>query len=63
MDIEAGKPLALDSKAALELATPNLPTVEPKTTNIGEGIGSNPNGRDWIVFTQPSEPYLPGGWN
>jgi len=63
MDIEAGKHLALDSKAALGLATPNLPTVESKTTNIGEGIGSDPNGQDKIVFTQPSEPYLSGGWN
>ena len=33
IDIKAGEPLALDSKAALGLAIPNLPAVETKTTN------------------------------
>ena len=62
MDIEAVEPLALDSKAALGLATPNLPVAKTKK-KVGEGVWPDPNGRDWIVLAQCSGPCLLSGWN
>ena len=53
--------VALNAKAALGLAIPNLATMENKATTIGGGVRLDPNGRDWEGFAHRSKPWLPVG--